>query len=191
MSNSNSTRPIHISRAEAIELFCDGSKVNGATFVGIDCVTTEKVNKTIKGQKGEDGKALLNPHFGNVRKYNIGSQVMVFQNKNTNAYENMTKKRMAEAGIDPDNFQLGEHVWGKRIPNTPILVKKSDETCKYLEVIFIKSGEISYKFNGEAIAKDDIIGRPNREQGIVPIRAYSWDSIVGFRLDKQSYIVTD
>jgi hypothetical protein len=191
MNTSNSVKPIHISREEAIELFCDGSKVNGATFVGIDCVTTEKVNKTIKGQKGEGGKALLNPHFGNVRKYNIGSQVMVFQNKNTNAYENMTKKRMAEAGIDPYNFELGEHAWGKRIPNTPILVKKSDETCKYLEVIFIKSGEISYNFNGEAIAKDGIIGRPNREQGIVPIRAYSWDSIVGFRLDKQSYIVTD
>ena len=191
MNTSNSVKPIHISREEAIELFCDGSKVNGATFIGIDTVTEPKMNKTIKGEKGADGKALLNPHFGNVRKYNIGSSVMVFQNKNTNSYENATRKRMAERGMNPDTFELGEHVWGKRIPNTPILVKKSDETCKYLEVIFIKAGTVTYKFNGKAIEKSEVLGMPEREDGLVEICAYSWDSIVGFRLDKQSYIVTD
>ena len=185
---------IKVSIAEAIALFSDPKKVNGGTFVGIDCVTIEKLNKTIKNEdgtfaKGEDGKRLQNPHFGQVKKLNFGSQVMVFQNKNSSSYENMTKKRMAAAGVNPDNFELQPHVWADRITNTPIIEKRSDRTCKYLEVIFMKSGETSFELNGKAIDKKDIIGRKPKSEGLVPIRAYAMESIVSFRLDKQSYII--
>lgn len=178
MSNETN-KPIYVSKEEAIALFCDPKKVNGSTFIGIDTVTTP----TLKGGK-------KNEMQGRVRKFNIGSNVMVFQNKTGSSYENMTKKRMAEAGLNPDTFQLQPHAWGDRVPNTPIIEKRSDRSCKYLEVIFIKSGEISYKLDGEPIAKEDIVGLKPRPEQLVPIRAYSWDSIVSFRLDKQGYIVT-
>lgn len=187
--------PIYISQEEAIALFSDPKKVNGATFIRIDTCTEPKLTKRLKDAngeyvRGEDGKIAQNPHAGNVKKFNIGSNVMVFQNKNGSSYENMTRKRMAESGVNPDDFQLQEHAWANRVPNTPILYKKKDPSSKYLEVIFIKSGEVSYKLNGEAIDKKDIIGLAPKPDQLVPIRAYAWDSIISFKLDKQDYIVT-
>ena len=186
MSNETN-KPIYVSQEEAIAIFCDPKQVNGSTFIRIDTVTIPKLSG---GKK--------NPMQGNVRKFNIGSNVQVFQNKNGSSYANAVEKRMAKEGIDPDTWTVQPHVWGERIPNTPILVKRSDTSCKYLECIFIKSGEVSYKLNGQPIAKGDIEGLQEKQESNqggqeekVIIRAYAWDSIVSFRLNKQDYIVTN
>ncbi len=187
-TNTPNDKPIFISQAEAIALFSDPSKVNGGTFVSIDCVTIPKLS---------GGKA--NPMQGNVRKFNIGSQVMVFQNKNGSSYEAKVKRHMASEGLDPDNFVLSPRTWGERIPNTPNIHHNKDGQDKYyLEVIFMKSGAVSYKLNGQAIDKSEVQGLDKKEESQqggqekkVIIRTYGWDSIISFRLDKQSYIVTN
>lgn len=177
-------KPIFVTQAEAIALFSDPKQVNGNTIISIDTCSVPKLT---------GGKS--NPMQGKVQKLNIGSNVMVFQNKTGSSYANKVRRHMEAEGINPDNFQLQPRVWGERIPNTPIIEHKGKY---YLEVIFNKSGEVSYKLDGKAIKKEDIEGlKPSTsgEQGgqekKVIIRSFSWDSIISFRLNKQSYIVAN
>jgi hypothetical protein len=108
---------------------------NGASFISIDTVTVPK----LKG-----GKA--NPFQGRVKKHMTGASVMIFQNKNSNGYENMVERRLIAEGKDPSSFTLGHRSWGTRIENTPFVVhtNKDNVTKHYLEVIFLKAGTIHY-----------------------------------------------
>lgn len=156
--------------------------VNGATFISIDT----KTDVTLLGGK-------KNPMQGRVQKSTTGSNVMVFQNKTTNAYENMVNRRLEKEG-KPVVFEVGPRKWGTRIPNTPFVVH-GDEL--YLEVIFLRAGEVQYLLDGQPVDKDTIEGLPNKpeeaEQGgldnKVIIRTFKVSSIVGFTIDKQKYVM--
>lgn len=155
--------------------------VNGATFIGIDTETTP----TLRGGKS-------NPHQGRVTKVTEGSNVMVFQNKTTNAYENMVKRRLEQEGKNPEWFELKPRTWGTRIKNTCFVEHKGNY---YVEVIFLKAGETHYTLDGKKVDKSVIEGLPfekeEAQQGglshKVIIRTFSVESIKSITINKQKY----
>jgi len=156
------------------------SEVNGASFVGIDTLTEVK----LKG-----GKA--NPQQGRITKRMTGASVMVFQNKKANGYEAMIQRRLTAEGKDPASFVLGPRAWGTRVPDMPIIEHfKDGVTNYYVEVIFLKPGKTEYRLDGAPIAKSDVIGLEEREEGEqggldnkVVIRSFKADSITEVRVD--------
>lgn len=156
------------------------SKVSGSSFVGISTKTTPVLSG---GKK--------NPMQGRIAKIMVGASVMVFQNKNVNGYENMVKRRLIAEGKNPESFVLGNRVWGERVINSPIVMHK-DKT--YVEVIFLKSGVVSYELDGKTINKEDIIGLADKEDGVqggldnkVVIRTFAEDSITQINIDGEKY----
>lgn len=120
------------------------ASVNGSTFIGLD-------TKTVPVLAG--GKS--NIMQGRVTKVMTGASVMVFQNKNSNAYENMVKRRLEKEGKNPESFSLGKRTWGARVEGTPVVEHKGQE---YLEVIFLKAGEVSYELDGQPVDEKTVIG---------------------------------
>lgn len=155
--------------------------VNGATFVSIDTTTEPR----LKGGKS-------NPHKGRVTKVMTGANVMVFQNKSVNGYDAMVKRRLEKEGKNPDDFQLGPRAWGERIPNTPFVEHKGQ---LYLEVIFLKSGEVHYELDGVEVDAAEIQGLEytsnNGHQGglddKVIIRTFKVDNINRVTINKEVY----
>jgi hypothetical protein len=160
------------------------SNVSGSSFVGINTLTTPKL---IGGKS--------NPHQGRVQKRMIGASVMVFQNKNSNGYENMIKRRLRNEGKNPETFKLGERKWGTRVENMPIVKHIKDGSEKnYLEVIFLKSGKIEYTLDGKLVDASEIQGSESREEGEqgglddkVVIRTFDFDSITEMHIDGSVY----
>lgn len=162
------------------------SSVNGASFIAID---TESV-VTLTG-----GKA--NPQKGRVTKRTIGSNVVIFQNKQTNGYDAMVKRRLEAEGKDPESFELGPRAWGTRLFGLPLVEhEKNGELKYYFEVIFMKAGKSEYFLDGQPIAKEDIIGLPSKVEddggqgGLenkVIIRTYALDSIIAIRINHEEH----
>lgn len=161
--------------------------VNSASFVGLDTLTDVKLKGGMK-----------NPQQGHVQKLVRGSSVMVFQNKKSNAYENMVQRRLQKEGKNPGNFQLSPRTWGERIPDSPFIRHEKDGVVKYyLEVIFLKAGSVEYLLDGQPIDKSQIEGL--QEQGVNPdgqgglddkviIRTYAIDSLTRIRIDGQEHV---
>jgi hypothetical protein len=155
--------------------------VNGGSFVSIDTVTEVK----LKG-----GKA--NPFQGRVTKRVTGSQVMVFQNKKSNAYENMVQRRLVAEGKDPASFELQPRKWGTRIPETPFILHNDQ---KYLEVIFLRAGKSELlvdgkPYSGEIPGLPEVSDNEESQGGLdnkVIIRTYKCDSIKCIRVNQQEY----
>ena len=161
------------------------SNVSGTSFVGID---TETLVTLTGGRK--------NPMQGRVTKRVVNSNVVIFQNKYSNGYANMVKRRLEAEGKDPNNFELSPRKWGERIHGMPLVRHEKDGATRwYFEVIFIKSGDVTYLLDGQPIAKEDIEGLPSKseegEQGgldnHVIIRTYALDSIRKIRIDHNEY----
>jgi len=126
------------------------SSISGATFLGLDTVTVPK----LKGGK-------KNPMQGRIQKHMTGAQVMAFENKYSNGYENMVRRRLEKEGKSPD-FEVGVRKWGERVAGLPIVAHKGK---RYLEVIFLKSGKVCYTLDGNPIEKSDIEGLPEKQEG--------------------------
>jgi len=100
-------------------------------------------------------------------------------------------RRLTAEGKDPASFVLGERAWGTRVPNMPIIEHfKDGATAYYLEVIFLKPGVVDYFIDGAPIAKSDIVGMADKEEGEqggldnkVIIRSFKADSITEVRVD--------
>lgn len=173
-----------ITLAELVALFLNPeiSGINGASFIGIDSLTEVKLS---------GGKA--NPMQGLVQKVTEGSSVMVFQNKNSNGYENMVRRRLESEGKEV-NFSVSPRVWGERIQGCPLVAHKGEY---YLEVIFLKAGKTSYLFNGSPIEKANIQGMPENPEGgeqgglenKVIIRTYKIASLTRITINKETYII--
>jgi len=157
------------------------SAVNGSTFISMDTTTTPKLSG---GKK--------NPMQGRIRKHNTGANIMVFQNKDSNAYANMVVRRLLKEGKSP-RFILGERKWGERLPNLPIVTHKGLE---YLEVIFLSTGKTTYTLDGTPINKAMIEGlveqEPNeKSQGglndKVVIRTFKASSIDRLKIGDYEY----
>ena len=115
-----------ITKKQLVELLLNPevSGINGASFIGLDTLTDVKLT---------GGKS--NPMQGLVQKASIGSSVMVFQNKNSNGYENMVRRRLEAEGKNAETFEVKPRAWGTRIENTPLvhhIDKKGNE--KLVEV---------------------------------------------------------
>ena len=149
--------------------------LEGGTFVGMD---TETPVKLTGGKK--------NPQQGRVTKQMRGATVMCFSNANGSAYNAMVKRRLAAEGRDPESFELGARAWGERIAGTPFVTHKGKT---YLEVIFMRSGEVQYMLDGEPVSAEQIEGLPERKEptgqaGLenqVIIRTFDIDNIVALR----------
>ena len=149
------------------------SAVNGNTIISMDTVT----KPVLKGGKS-------NPLQGRVTKIMRGASVMVFQNKNTNGYEAMVKRRLEKEGKDT-NFKVGPRAWGTRVEGTPI-VEHNGKT--YLEVIFLRPGHVEYQIDGVTVDADMVGEQPssNGDQGgldnKVFIRTFAEDSITRLKV---------
>jgi hypothetical protein len=157
------------------------SSVNGNSIISISTMTNVK----LRGGK-------KNPMQGRVKKRTMGSNVMVFQNKRTNGYGNMVKRRLEAEGKSAESFQLSPRTWGQRITNTPFVEHKGNY---YLEVIFLRAGQVDYFLDGNIIDPSEIEGFPSQpEEGKqggldnkVIVRSYSVDSIFDITINKQYY----
>lgn len=165
--------------------------VNGASFISIDTLT----GVTLAGGK-------KNPHQGRITKASTGASVMVFQNKKTNAYENMVKRRLEAEGKSADDFQLSPRKWGTRVPETPFVTHKD---ALYLEVIFLKPGKSTLLLDGLPMTekqKAEIEGLPDDEKDEGPeiqgglsaknqviIRTFKADSVIRVRVDKEEHVL--
>ena len=154
--------------------------VNGTTFIGLTSETSVKLT---------GGKA--NPLQGRVTKQTTGANVMVFQNKSTNGYNNMVQKRLEAEGKAPESFELSPRKWGSRIEGTPFIEHKGKY---YVEVIFLNAGATTYRVDGKPTHKDEIVGLPSKKEATqggledkVIIRTFSVDSIKGLTINKEYY----
>lgn len=160
------------------------ANVNGASFIGLDTLTTPKL---AGGKK--------NLQQGRVQKRMTGANVMSFQNKTTNGYENMVKRRLVAEGKNPDDFVLGERAWGQRVPNMPIVEHTKDGIVNYyLEVIFLTSGDSEYLLDGVVVPATAIQGLPEASDsgqgGLdnkVIVRTFAIDSITELRINGQVF----
>lgn len=154
--------------------------VNGATFITIDTCTPV----TLRGGKSN----LLQ---GRVTKVVTGSNVMLFQNKSANGYDNMVKRRLEAEGKDPASFQIGPRQWGERETGTPFVNHKGK---MYLEVIFLSAGDVQYYIDGKAHngpIEGLITDKPEGHQGgldnKVIIRTYTVEHIQSITINHTRY----
>jgi hypothetical protein len=155
--------------------------VNGNTVVGL----TTRTNVTLKGGK-------KNPLQGRVTKVMEDANVMVFQNKNVNGYENMVKRRLSKEGKDAESFVLGSRVWGTRIAGTPVVEHNGKQ---YLEAIFLNSGKVHYEVDGKTVPMSEITGLESVTEGEqggldnkVIVRTFAEDSIVKVRINGKTVV---
>lgn len=157
-------------------------QINGASFVGIDAVTTVK----LKGGK-------KNPMLDRVTKVMTGATVMSFnRGGEEGGYENMVNRRLQVEGKDVE-FTVGPRKWGTRVEGKPIVEHNGE---KYLEVVFLKPGKTHYELDGQPIEAKDIIGleldekEEGKQGGLenkVIIRTFKFDSITGLRIGGHAY----
>lgn len=141
------------------------SSLRGATFASIDTETM--------------------PTLG-IRKVTKGTQVLLFANTKSSGYESMVKRRLAEAGFDPDSFTVGELPFGERVDDLPVIVYNDNH---YLQTIVLREGS-SECFIGSTPVDCSILKMPrssNRSQGLpsdktVKVATYKLDSILEIRL---------
>ena len=147
-------------------------QVQGSSIASIN---TETVEELTGGKK--------NPMQGRVTKRTEGGKVMFFTNTNSNAYNNMVKRRLEAEGKDANNFTLGKRTWGERMPETPFVQHNNQ---LYVEVVYLAAPKIiRYFFDGVAIAKEAIIGlKENKAEGAqgglenkVVIRTYKLENV--------------
>jgi hypothetical protein len=151
--------------------------VDGAAFIGLDT----EVSVTLKGGK-------KNEFQGRVTKRTVGSNVILFTNKNQNGYENKVNRELVKAGLQGE-FKVGPRVWGNRVANTPFVEHKGNH---YLEVIFQKAGTSEYFVDGVQVDPDSIPGldrepKNDKEELGVFIRTYALESIKGLRFNGKNY----
>jgi hypothetical protein len=167
-------------------------QVNGSTFISL----VTQTNVKLPGGK-------QNPLQNRVTKLITGSNVMVFQNKTTNAYENMVGRRLLAEGKDVAAFELSPRVWGERVPNSPFVTHKGN---LYLEVIFISCGDVQYRLDGNDVTVDqlsqlsmdngfmfEVVDKAEGEQGglenKVIIRTFNVDNVKEITINKQHYVL--
>lgn len=150
-------------RAELEDLL---SQVRGCTFASIDSET-------------EPSPGIL--------KVTSQTRVLLFTNKNISGYDAMIKRRLVEAGKNPDNFVIGDLPWGERVKNSPLIEHKGKT---YLQCVELAEGQKHYylKANGKEVDEADLNLRSRRtNQGLAPadeviVRTYNLDNITRISL---------
>jgi hypothetical protein len=154
---------------EQIESLLDG--IQGCTFAAMD---TETRN-------------------GGVVTLTTGTQVLLATNKNSSAYENMVKRRLAALGKDPNDFILDDLRWGTRKPGTPLI---SNCGVWYLQSIILKPGVSRHYLGRRELTQDEaryFLPKSRTSQGLpegkeVMVRTYALESIKALRLMSETVI---
>lgn len=137
------------------------SEIHGCTFASLDAETKPS------------------PGF---RKTVEGENVLLFTNKNSSGYENMVRRRLKAAGLDPDSFRLGPLPWGTRLPDTPIIEHKREY---YIQTICVRPGKVRAFIGLREVDPADLPwlkGHENSGQGLpkgdqVVVKTYALRSI--------------
>jgi hypothetical protein len=102
-------------------------KVNGCTFASLDAETYPKPG---------------------LRCVTTGARIILFTNKRESGYDNMVRRRLTAAGLNPDNFVLSDLPWGERIVGTPLIYH---DGSYYLQTILLDPGKKEYDIMGRAV----------------------------------------
>lgn len=166
---------------QTTKLMANLKKLNGTAIASIDSKTPVK----LKGGK----KNLMQ---GRIEKVSKNSNIMLFCNMNNNSYDTMVKKRLKKEGKNPESFKISPRPWGKRVPQTPLVIH-GEKT--YVEAIFLSAPKnVEYLLDGKAIDKNLIEGLPvekdnGAQSGLsdkVIIRTFNLDNITAFRCGELS-----
>jgi hypothetical protein len=136
------------------------SRIHGCTFASLDAVTV-----ACKG----------------VQRRVSGERVILFTNKKSSGYENMVRRRLQEAGLDPD-WKAGPLPWGERVPNTPMIFHKD---VMYLQTIFLGGGDEKYFLGENEVDPAAFKIKPNAvraEGNRVVVNTYRLESITRIKL---------
>lgn len=141
-------------------------KIQGCTFATLD--------------------ALTEPKPGIMCRV-TGERVIIFRTNGKSGWEGMIKRRLQEAGKDPDTFNVGSLPWGTRLGNLPIIEYKGNF---YLQTIPLKDGQTRYYMMGVGVDVDPkAFGiRPNRgylglpPEETVRMNTYKIDNILRLTL---------
>lgn len=114
-----------------------------------------------------------------VKKITTGERVLLFTNKNCSGYENMVKRRLREAGKNPDNFVLSDLPWGERVKGTPLIEHNGKY---YLQCICLDPGQSEYFIANRKVDPEYLNlpkKRPNQGLGdnSVYVHTYALESI--------------
>jgi hypothetical protein len=153
----------------------------------VELSQVKDVLSTIKGCTFASVDTITRPSAG-LRKEVTGTMVILFTNKKTRSgYENMVRRRLADAGLDPSTFEVDQLPWGSRVPNTPLIVHKD---AYYLQCIVMKEGKAEYFVGDHKVPRESITwlrepSSPN--QGLandrqVRISTYKLESIKQIRV---------
>lgn len=142
------------------------TRIKGCTFASLDAETFPK---------------------SGIRKVTTGERVMLFTNKGGSSYERLVKRRLEQAGKDPDNFVLGDRAWGDPIPNSPLIYHNGKW---YLQVIQMERGVETFYFTSGREVPDPMkmgLGRKRTNQGLsredeVIVETYKLDNIIRLTL---------
>lgn len=130
-----------------------------------------------------DTNVLVSP---GIHKETTGKRVILFTNQNGSGYEAMVKRRLQEAGKDPNSFVSGDLPWGIAVPNSPLIEHKG---CTYLKVIEIAPGQSKYFMFGEEVDPQGLRLKERRsyQGGLAPsarvnVSAYKLENITRIAL---------
>lgn len=140
--------------------------IRGATFATLDATTA--------------------PAKG-IKKVSTGVRVILFNTKGGSGYESMVKRRLAEAGRNPDNFVVGDLPWGERVDGTCIL---QHHGVLYLQCIVLDAGSNDFFIGSLRVSPEGLglrEGCQRTNQGLpvgseVLVATYKLDSITAIRL---------
>lgn len=76
-----------------------------------------------------------------IRCVTTGERVLLFRTNDVSGYERMVQRRLAEAGKNPDLFQVGPLPWGERVGNLPIIKCNGNY---YLQCVELHPGQRKY-----------------------------------------------
>lgn len=94
--------------------------IHGATFASLDATTEPKPGLLCETK---------------------AARVIIFRTTGGSGYENMVKRRLEEAGKDPDAFNVGSLPWGERIGDLPLIENKGKY---YLQTVMLSEGQKHY-----------------------------------------------
>jgi hypothetical protein len=126
-----------------------------------------------------------------IFKLTEGEQILLFTNRSgESGYEAMVKRRLSEAGKNPDGFTVGDLPWGERVGGTPFIYHHGQH---YLQTIILRDGIVTGEMGGEELTREELLAMfPSKVlatadyQGLnvkdaVRVRTYKLESIVCIR----------
>ena len=144
-------------------------KIRGCTFASLDGLTQPKPGV-----------------FHRV----TGDQVIIFRTSGVSGFENMVKRRLKEAGKNPDSFHVGPLPWGERVADLPI-IKCKDKY--YLQTILLALGKSEFFIMPGIEVQPEHYGikprKPPTEE--VQMHTYNIDNITRIRLMGETLVDND